>query len=58
MHSSVIVGAAHVERVFSLEPEDDPILIGDANRMKPGQLVYQSVKPISRGHSELVERGH
>ena len=54
----MVVGAAHVEGVFSLKPEDDPILIVHANRVKTGQLVYQWVEPIPRRDSQVVELGH
>jgi hypothetical protein len=53
----VVVGTAHVERVFSLEPEDDPILLVHANRMKSGMIVYQLMQPISRRDSQVVELG-
>jgi len=54
----VVVGAAHVEGVFSLEPEDDPILLVHPNRLKTGKIVYQRVQPISRRDPQIVEFGH
>jgi hypothetical protein len=54
----VVVGAAHVEGVFSLEPEDDPILLVHPNRLKTGKIVYQRVQPISRRDPPIVEFGH
>jgi hypothetical protein len=57
-YSSVVVGAAHVESVFSLEPEDDPTLLVYANRVKTGKIIYQPVQPIPRWDPQVVEFGH
>jgi len=51
----VVVGAPHVDGVFSVEPKDDPILVVDANRVETGQLIDQSVEPIPRRNSQRVE---
>ena len=53
----MVIAAAHVERVLALEPKHDPVLVVDANRVKPSQFAGQHVEPIPRGHSQLVEPG-
>jgi hypothetical protein len=56
--SSVIVGAAHVERVRAFESEDDPILIADAHGVKTAQTAGKPVQSIAGRHLQIVEASH
>ena len=56
--SSVVVGAAHVERVGTFEPEHDSILVVDAYGVLPCQISDERVQSISRRHPQIVELRH
>jgi len=56
--SSVVVGAADVEGVLPLEPEDDRYWSFTRNRVTTGQIVDQRMESIPRRHSQLVESSH
>jgi hypothetical protein len=56
--SSVIVGAAHVKCVGSVEPEHDSILIVDAHGVLPFQIAGERVQSISGRHPQVVELRH
>ena len=54
----MVVRTPNVEGVFPLEPEDDPVLVVDANRGETGQLLDERVEPVSRRHPQLFEVRH
>ena len=56
--SSVIVGAAHAERVGTFEPEHDSILVVDAHGVLSFQIASERVQSISRRHPQVVELPH
>lgn len=47
---SVVVGAAHVKRVGTFEPEHDSILVVDAHGVLAFQITAERVQSISRRH--------
>jgi hypothetical protein len=51
----VIVGTAHVERVWAFEAEHNPILIVHANSVKPSQITAEGVQPVPGRHSQILE---
>ncbi len=53
--SSVVVGAAHVERVGALEPENDPILVVHTHGVLPFQVPGKRVQPIPGRYLQVVE---
>lgn len=56
--SSVVVGAAHVERVGTFEPEHDSVLVVDAHGVLAFQIAGERVQSISRRHPQVVELPH
>ena len=56
--SSVVVGAAHVKRVRTFEPEHDSILVVDAHGVLALQIAGERVQSISRRHPQVVELRH
>lgn len=56
--SSVIVGAAHAERVGTFEPEHDSILVVDAHGVLSFQIASERVQSIARRHPQIVELRH
>ena len=56
--SSVLVGAAHVQRVGTLESEHDSILVVDTHGVLAFQIAGERVQSISRRHPQVVELRH
>ena len=51
----MIVGAAHVQRVCTVEPEDDPILVVHAKGMGSSKITAQRVQPIPGRHFQVIK---
>jgi hypothetical protein len=58
MATSVGVGALHVERVRTVEPEDDSILIVHSHGVQAPPITRERVQAISRWHSEVFDLTH
>ena len=56
--SSMVVGAAHLKRVGTFEPEHDSILVVDAHGVLALQIAGERVQSISRRHPQVVELRH
>jgi hypothetical protein len=54
----VIVGAADIKGVLSVEPEDHSVLLVDAYRVKPGQVTHQRMKSVARGDPQIIQASH
>ena len=51
----MIVGAPHIKRIWTVEPEHDPILVVHAHGMEASTVAAERVQPISRRHLQVVE---
>ena len=51
----MIVGAPHVQRVRTVEPEHDPILVVHAQGMEPSKVTAQRVQPIPGRHFQVIK---
>jgi hypothetical protein len=51
----VIVGAPHLERVWTFEAEHNPILIVHAHGVKPSPIAAEPVQSVPRRHPEILE---
>jgi len=58
MPSSVIVRAAHVERIGTNEPEHDSILVVHPYRVKASKVSGKCVQAVPGRHPQIVERRH
>ncbi len=56
--SSVVVGAAHVERVGTFEPEHDSVLVVDAHGMPSFEIPGERVQSIAWRHPQVTELRH
>lgn len=56
--SSVVIGAAHVERVGAFEPEHDSILVVDAHGVLACQVAGERVQSVSGRHPQVIDPRH
>ena len=54
----MIVGAAHVVCVVTLEPKHDAVLIVHANGVMTRQVAGERMQAIPRRHAQVVELSH